>query len=84
MLGIPIDGPANGFVDNQAVVINSTVPESTLKKRCNFIAYHSVHELMAPGVVRLTYELGRDNIADIPTKGVDGTTHDRLVPRILH
>ena len=84
MLGIPIDGPANGFVDNQAVVINSTVPESTLKKRYNFIAYHYVRELMAAGVVRLTHEPGRDNIADILTKGVDGTTHARLVPRILH
>ena len=33
MMGIPIDGPTNMFCDNKAVVRNSTMPESTLKKK---------------------------------------------------
>lgn len=32
MFGIPIDGPANLYCDNNSVVINSSYPESTLKK----------------------------------------------------
>jgi hypothetical protein len=38
-MGIPIDGPANVFRDNDdAVVINSSRPESTLKKKHAAIA----------------------------------------------
>eukprot|EP00934_Nitzschia_sp_Nitz4_P002319 Nitzschia sp. Nitz4//scaffold471_size5685//193//5616//NITZ4_009210-RA/size5685-processed-gene-0.1-mRNA-1//1//CDS//3329552692//2319//frame0 len=40
MLGIPIAGPTNGFCDNRSVVINSTIPQSTLQKKHNMIAYH--------------------------------------------
>eukprot|EP00978_Attheya_sp_CCMP212_P035677 scaffold156772_cov26-Attheya_sp.AAC.1 len=33
MFGIPIDGPANVFCDNEAVVTNSSIPTSTIKKK---------------------------------------------------
>ena len=33
MVGIPIDGPGNVLHDDEAVVINTTHPESTLKKK---------------------------------------------------
>ena len=42
MLGIPIDGSASVFCDNMSVVMNTTRPESTLKKKHNAIAYHRV------------------------------------------
>ena len=42
MMGIPIDGPTNMFCDNAAVVRNSTMPESTLKKKHVAICYHCV------------------------------------------
>jgi hypothetical protein len=32
MMGVPIDGPTSVFCDNAAVVINTTAPESTLRK----------------------------------------------------
>jgi hypothetical protein len=40
MMGGPIEGPANVFCDNEAVVKNSAFPESTVKKKHNLIAYH--------------------------------------------
>jgi hypothetical protein len=40
MMGIPIDGPANLFCNNQSVFKNRSFPESTLKKKHNAIAYH--------------------------------------------
>lgn len=45
MMGIPIDGPTNTFCDNAAIVINSTAPKSTVKKK-NAIAYHRVSEAL--------------------------------------
>ena len=47
MMGIPIDGPTNMFCDNEAVVRNSTMLESTLKKKHVAISYHHVQELCA-------------------------------------
>ena len=32
MFGVPIDGPANVFGDNQSVINNATIPESPLRK----------------------------------------------------
>jgi hypothetical protein len=40
MFGIPIDGPTDVLCDNQSVVTNSSVPESTLSKKHNSICYH--------------------------------------------
>ena len=31
MFGVPVDGPASVFCDNEAVVKNTSIPESTLK-----------------------------------------------------
>jgi hypothetical protein len=44
MFGVPIEGPTNVYCDNEAVVSNTTRPESTLKKKHNAIAYHRVRE----------------------------------------
>jgi hypothetical protein len=42
MLEIPLTGPTIIYCDNDAIVNNSTKPESTLKKKRNAIAYHRV------------------------------------------
>ena len=42
MMGILIEGHAHVHNDNMSVVMNSTRPESTLKKKSNAIAYHFV------------------------------------------
>lgn len=42
MFGIPIDGPMDILCDNQSVVMNSSIPESTLSKKHNAICYHQV------------------------------------------
>ena len=53
MMGIPIDGPVNAFCDNKSVVMNATVPTSTLKKKHNSIVYHRVKEAVAAKVLRI-------------------------------
>ena len=45
MMGIPYEGPAYISGDNQFVLANKTIPDSTLKNKSQIIAYHlSVRE----------------------------------------
>ena len=72
MMGIPIDGPTNMFGDNKAVVRNSTMPESTLKKIHVANCYHHVQEVCALGMIQIAKEDGATNLADVLTKSVPG------------
>jgi hypothetical protein len=83
MFGIPIDGPSNVFCDNQSVVTNSTVPESTLKKKHNAIAYHRVRESVAAGAIRIAYVQSKSNNADMLTKPLPGPDLHVLISNIL-
>jgi hypothetical protein len=49
MMGIPVLGPTYIQGDNQSVLANTTIPESTLKKKNQSIAYHFVREGVARG-----------------------------------
>ena len=40
MMGIPLSGPTIMLCDNQGVVLNASLPSSSLKKKHNAIAYH--------------------------------------------
>ena len=44
MMGIPVEGPTCIYGDIQYVLANTTIPDSTLKKNSQSIAYHFVHE----------------------------------------
>ena len=72
LMGIPIDGPTNMFCDNEAVVRNSTMPESTLKKKHVAICYHRVREACASGMIQIAKEDGATNLADVLTKSLPG------------
>ena len=64
-------GPQMSF-DNAAVVMNTTKPESTLKKKHNAIAYHHVREAQAAGVIWIAKEDGETNLADVLTRSLPG------------
>jgi hypothetical protein len=83
MMGVPLDGPTNVFIDNEGVVKNSTAPESTLKKKHNAIAYHRVREAIAAGVIRIAKEDGTTNLADGFTKCLAGSKLREVFGRIL-
>jgi Reverse transcriptase (RNA-dependent DNA polymerase) len=83
MMGIPLEEPTNVFCDNEAVVKNTTKPESTLKKKHNAIAYHRVREAQAAGTVRIAKEDGATNLADIFTKILAGPKLRELAGKIL-
>lgn len=65
IVGIPIDGPAKVYGDNNAVVLNSSSPESTLKKKHHSINYHYVRECVAAGIGYIFKVDTGDNLADL-------------------
>ena len=79
MLGVSIDGPCDVFCDNNSVVLNTTRPESPLKKKHCSVAYHKARECIAAGIIRIAKENGKTNIADILTKLVTGVVLRFLV-----
>jgi len=66
MMGIPASDPCFVTGDNQLVLVNSSVPESTLRKKSNSVAYHFVHHGCALNEWRFTcYCKSADNPADV-------------------
>jgi hypothetical protein len=85
MMGIPVIGPAYIFGDNQSVLANTTIPDSTLKKKSQSIAYHFVREGAARDEWRTSYVNTNDNEADLFTKQLpSGDKRKGFVRRMLH
>jgi hypothetical protein len=84
MMGVPIDGPANMFCDNESVVKSAARPESQLKKKHVSLCYHAVRETIAHQIVRVAWERGETNIADLLTKSLPGPRLHFLVCKILY
>ena len=68
MIGVPLDGEMNVFCDDESVSKNSTLPESTLKKKHNSIAYHHTCEAQAVNTVHIAWENSEMNLTDLLTK----------------
>ena len=68
MFGVPIDGPANVYCDNEAVYKNTVLPESVLKKKHHSIAYHRCRQAVAAGTMRVAKQGTEKNLADLFTK----------------
>ena len=83
MMGVKIQGACNVFCDSNAVVLNSTVPESMLKKKHAAINYHRAREAIAAGVIRVAKEDTATNIADILTKCLPGPSLREHANRVL-
>ena len=68
MVGIPCEGSAYIEADNQSVLVNTTIPDSTLKKKSQSIAYHIMREKSARDEWSTAYVSTHDNQADLITK----------------
>ena len=83
MMSVPLIGATAVHCNNQSVVKNSTAPESVLKKRHNGIAYRRAHEAQAAGIIKVAWENGETNIADLLTKLMPGPHLKELVGYVL-
>ena len=68
MFGVPLEGPARVFCDNQGVVNNTSLPESVLTKKHQQLNYHAVREAVAQGILQVGKEDTMTNLADLLTK----------------
>ncbi len=84
MMGIPLSGPTYVYGDNKSQVINSSRPELTLKKKCNSICYHAIHESVAMGETLLTHIRTGENLSDFLTKTTSGARRRKLVSGVVH
>ena len=83
MMGVPLDGPALMLGDNNSVVLNTTMPNSVLKKKHNACAYHRVREAIAAGIVKFSHIRSEMNYADILTKSLSSNDFHTLVKPLL-
>ena len=65
------------------MIVNSSLPESVLKKKSNSIAYHYVRERAAAGIIQVTYEPTESNLADMLTKTQAGPVRANLARMVL-
>ncbi len=80
---IPISGPTNVFCDNDAVVQNTSIPESTLSKKHNAMSYHIIREAVAAEIIPVGKEDTLTNIANVFTKLVPFTRKYQLLSPFL-
>ena len=85
MMGVPVNGPAFIKGDNQSVLCNTTMPESTLKKKSQRIAYHYVREGVARDEWQTAYINTHLNPTDLLTKPLaTGEKRRGFVRMLLH
>ena len=84
MFGIPVGEPAFVYGDNQSVLVNSSVPASTLKKKSQLIAFHFVREGCAADEWCTTYVNTNLNVADLMTKPLAGEKRWSFVRMLLY
>ena len=83
-IGVPLLGLANVYCDNQGVVKNTSVPESTLSKEHNSINFHIVRKSAAAGILCVGKEDTATNLADPLTKLVPYSRKQELLGQILY
>ena len=83
MFGIPIDGPASVFCDNESVYKNVGFCDSTLKKKHNSICFHRVCESVASSVCKVYKVDTNYNLADMLTKSLPSPKRKFMRSRIM-
>jgi hypothetical protein len=83
MLGIALEKQTMLVGDNMSVVLNTTIPSSSLKKKHLACAYHRVREAIAGGFVLYGHIESISNLADIGTKPLGTTAFHRLIDPYL-
>ena len=85
MMGISCDDPMFIYGDNQSVLANTTVPDSTLKKKSQSITYHFVQEGATQDKWQMAYVNTHENEADLLTKQLPlGKKRKSFVQKLLH
>ena len=83
MVGAKIE-PSSWLVgDNMAVVLNTTIPSSALKKKHQACNYHKIRESIAAGFINFAHIRSENNMADLLTKPLGRVIFERLTSQYL-
>ena len=77
MVGCKLEPSSLMVGDNMAVVLNTTIPSSTIKKKHQSCNYHKVRESIAAGFINYAHISSENNEADTLTKPLSRTIFDR-------
>jgi hypothetical protein len=83
MFGIPIDGPANVFCDNESVYKNASIAELQLRRKHNSICFHKVRESVAANIMIPHKVDSKENLADLLTKSLSWSSKAHLLYNIM-
>jgi hypothetical protein len=72
------------FCDNQGVVKNTSIPESTLTKKHNAINYHIIRESAAMDIIQVGKEDTKTNLANLLTKILNQPRREKLLELIMY
>ena len=67
-LGVPINSKSYMFGDNRSIVTSATLPNSTLSKRHNILAFHRVREAIDAKIVDFHWIQSKYNLSDMLRK----------------
>ena len=84
MFGVPLEGPASIYCDNEAVFKNMSTPTSVLSKKMHAISYHFCREAVASGVCRVAKEDTNTNLSDLFTKVMGRFKREELIDRFMY
>ena len=83
MLGVPISKSLLMVGDNMSVILNTTVPSSSLKNKHLGCTYNCVQEAIAAGIIDFGHVASEENVADIFTKPLPAATFHNLTKKYL-
>ena len=84
MMGVPLTGPTYVYGNKMSVIYNTSRPESTLKKKSNYICYHAVRKAVESGKCLTTHFKTRDNYSYMITKVLYVQKKRDNIARILY
>jgi hypothetical protein len=79
MLGVNLEKQSMLVGDNMSVILNTTIPSSSLKKKHLGCAYHRIREAIAGGFTVFGHIESIANLADIGTKPLGTLAFQRLI-----
>ena len=79
MLGVKLEYQTHLLGDNMSVVLNTSIPSSSLKKKHLACSYHRIREAIAGDFVVFGHIPSISNLADIGTKPLGTVAFHRLI-----
>jgi Reverse transcriptase (RNA-dependent DNA polymerase) len=79
MLGVVLEKHTWLIGDNMSVILNTTIPSSSLKKKHLSCSYHRVREAIAGDFVHYGHIVSERNLADVCTKPLANIPFHRLI-----